>query len=455
MTFMVRVLSQVVLVVALVAAVSLSPALAQDRDPEAIVQAMVDHLLAEDFEAAGADFSPEMQQALPPDTLQATWEGLAEQVGSFQEIVGAPQVTQVNGNTLVVIAMQFEAALLDMQAAVSADGQITGLYFQPSAAAPPDAGDPKAIPDDLPDYIDLQAFEEREAVLNEGTDWELPGTLTVPAGKGPFPAVVLVHGSGPNDRDETIGPNKPFRDLAWGLASQGIAVLRYDKRSHVHGRAMVELPQMTVDDEVIEDAVAAVRLLRREGEVDPDRVFVVGHSLGGYLAPRIAAEADGVAGVVILAGNARPLHDLIVMQTEYLLGLDGELSEQDREQIGQVEQVKEAIDNLNAAAPGAFFGAPAAYWVDLRGYDPIKVARSLDVPLLILQGERDYQVTMEDFARWQEGLSGQDDVTFISYARLNHLLMSGEGPGSPQEYEQPGYVDAPIVGDIAGWILDN
>ena len=161
------------------------------------------------------------------------------------------------------------------------------------------------IPADLPDYIDPEAFEERAIVLNEGTDWELPGTLTLPVGKGPFPAVVLVHGSGPNDRDETIGPNKPFRDLAWGLATQGVAALRYDKRSKVHAGKMAALESMTVDDEVIADAVAAVRLLRQTDEVDPDRVFVIGHSLGGHLAPRVAAEADGVAGVVILSG-ARP-----------------------------------------------------------------------------------------------------------------------------------------------------
>ncbi len=218
---------------------------------------------------------------------------------------------------------------------------------------------------------------------------------------------------------------------------------------------MAALESMTVDDEVIADAVAAVRLLHQTDEVDPDRVFVIGHSLGGHLAPRVAAEADGVAGVVILSGNVRPLQDLIVVQTEYLLGLDGELSDEDREQVNRLEQVRQAIENLNAATPGMFFGAPATYWIDLRDYDPVKVARSLDRPLLILQGERDYQVTMDDFALWQEGLSGRDNVTFISYARLNHLLMSGSGPSSPAEYEQPGYVDAAIVADIIGWISEN
>ena len=121
-----------------------------------------------------------MRQALPPDTMQTTWEGLAEQVGAFQALVGAPQVTEAEGVTLVVITMQFDAALLDMQASVSAGGQITGLYFRPSETAVPVEASAADIPADLPDYIDPEAFEERAIVLNEGTDWELPGTLTLP-----------------------------------------------------------------------------------------------------------------------------------------------------------------------------------------------------------------------------------------------------------------------------------
>src|SRR5215471_14652653 len=153
-------------------------------------------------------------------------------------------------------------------------------------------------------------------------EWILPGTLSVPKGEGPFAAVVLVHGSGPNDRDETIGPNKPFRDLAWGLASQGIVVLRYDKRTKVYPEKMRELVStLTVKEEVIDDALNAVSLLRGIPGVNPQRIVVLGHSLGGYLLPRIGAADRGIAGLIMLAGMCRPFEDAILDQFSYIYSL--------------------------------------------------------------------------------------------------------------------------------------
>ncbi len=146
------------------------------------------------------------------------------------------------------------------------------------------------------------------------------GHSSLPKGEGPFPAIVLVHGSGPNDRDETIGPCKPFRDLAQGLSSQGIAVLRYEKRTKAHPAALALLPGgITVKEETVDDAAAAVGLLAAHEKIDPKRIFVLGHSLGGSLLPRIAAVRGDIAGLVSLAGSTRPLEDLLLEQVRYLL----------------------------------------------------------------------------------------------------------------------------------------
>src|SRR4051794_36392117 len=145
-------------------------------------------------------------------------------------------------------------------------------------------------------------FTEEPVVVGSG-EWALPGTLTLPTGTGPFPAVVLVHGSGPHDRDETIGPNKPFRDLAWGLATRGIAVLRYEKRTKEHGAKFVKENTYTLRSEVIDDVRAAVALLRSHRSVDPKRIFVAGHSQGAVAAPRVAELEPGLGGVILLAGN--------------------------------------------------------------------------------------------------------------------------------------------------------
>ena len=102
--------------------------------------------------------------------------------------------------------------------------------------------------------------------------------------------------------------------------------------------------------------------------------------------------------------------------------------------------------------PNELTGAPGAYWLSLRDYVPSEAARTLPQPLLILQGERDYQVTMEDFGRWQAALADRGDVTFKSYPALNHLFMTGEGPSTPAEYEQAGHVAEEVILDVAGWI---
>jgi poly(3-hydroxybutyrate) depolymerase len=169
--------------------------------------------------------------------------------------------------------------------------------------------------DDPPAAQDAPQFTEEKAVVISGK-FKLPGLITLPLGDAKVPAVVLVHGSGPHDKDETIGPNKPFKDIAEGLAQRGIAVLRYEKRTRKYALD-IKPDEITLDDEVNDDAVAAVKLLRKNPRVDPDLVFVLGHSLGGNMAPRIAAQDGKLAGLVILAGNVRPMEDLMVEQLQY------------------------------------------------------------------------------------------------------------------------------------------
>jgi dienelactone hydrolase len=285
--------------------------------------------------------------------------------------------------------------------------------------------------------------------------WPLPGNLTMPVGDGPFPAVVLVHGSGPQDRDASIGPNKLFRDIAFGLATNGVAVLRYEKRSREHAARLNENLRITVREEAIDDVLAGVALLRRSARIDPTRVFVLGHSLGGMLAPRILEADPTLAGAVVLAGAVRPIERSIIEQTRYLLVADGQLTDDERDQLMAVERLAASVRALtpdDVGKPVSTGGAPASYWLDLRGYDPPALASRLASPFLILQGERDYQVTMADFARWRAALESRANVTLTSYPALNHMFMAGAGPSLPSEYLAPGHVDAQVVADIARWI---
>lgn len=296
---------------------------------------------------------------------------------------------------------------------------------------------------------------ERELTVTGGPV-PLPGTLTLPAGKGPFPALIIVHGSGPADRNLTMGPNAPYRDLAWGLAQAGIAVFRYDKRPKVQPLWFAN-KVFTVKDEVLDDAELALQLMRRQPEVDAGRLLVLGHSLGGVMTPRIAASDTALSGLILMAGATRlSLPDQLQRQIAYLESLGGAVGAQAGAQQAAVKALATAIQALtpaDSANPSPLLGAPAAYYLDLRQYDPALVASRLKIPILILQGERDYQVTPAQLDDWLEHY-GKDQSRLIihRYPTLNHLFLAGSGAPNPTEYTSPGRVDGQVIKDIAQFV---
>ena len=223
-------------------------------------------------------------------------------------------------------------------------------------------------------------------------EWVLPGSLTLPKGDGPFPAVVLVHGSGPQDRDETIGRLKPFRDLAWGLASKGVAVVRYEKRTKEHPLKSATAKNFTVKEETIDDALAAAALLRTTAKIDPKRVFIVGHSQGAMMAPKMALTDTALAGIVLMAGPSRPLEDLILEQTDR--GLSDKTSKPDFE-VKILETLRAIATKVKEGKltpetpPAELMGMSPGYWLSIVGYRPPTDAVKLKLPILILQGEAD------------------------------------------------------------------
>jgi uncharacterized protein len=318
-----------------------------------------------------------------------------------------------------------------------------------SAAAPTQPWQPPA-------YVDAGAFQEHDVTLGEDP-LAVPGTLSLPREGGPHPAVVLLSGSGPGDRDETFGRNKPFKDLAWGLASRGVAVLRFDKVTHAHPDQVKQDRAFTLTDEYVPDAVAAIQLLQETEGVDPARVFVLGHSQGGTAAPRVALAEPSAAGLVILAGGTQPLHWAAVRQVRYIASLNPAQAAASGAAIEAVTRQAQLVDSpdLSTETPDSDlpFGVPAAYWLDLRGYDPAATAAALRKPILILQGGRDYQVTVaDDLPGWRAGLTGCPDVTIRVYDADNHLFFPGSGPSTPAEYEPAQHMDPDVVADIARWL---
>jgi dienelactone hydrolase len=417
---------------------------APSNDVTSQAQSVVDLLVKQDFAKVFAQFTPAMRTAMPEERLRETWLTLIAQAGAFKEQRGVRLETR-GDMRVAIVTIGFERAAIDMQLAFNPAGLVGGWGMRPYAPASYSS----------PPYADATKYVETEVTVG-GPDWPLPGTLTMPNGPGPFAAAVLVHGSGPNDRDESFGPNKTFKDLALGLASRGITVLRYDKRSKVFGAKLATIKNGTVKDEVIDDALAAVAQLRKTPKVDPARVVVIGHSLGGTLIPRIGAADASIAGLISMAGATRQLEHAMLEQTQYLAAADGRVTPDEQAAIDRMQALVKTVAALtpaDAADAKPIQGAPASYWLDLRGYDPAMAARPLKQPMLILQGERDYQVTMAgDFAKWQAALGTKPGVTFKTYPALNHLFLPGTGKSVPAEYDTPGHVPADVINDIAAWL---
>jgi dienelactone hydrolase len=415
------------------------------KAPAAAATELIDRLAKGDFQGAASNFAGVMQTMAPPEKLSEIWTSLQAQMGPYERRIGVRTQKQ-DPYEMVLVTTEFQRSTVDFKILVDDQGRIAGFFIV--GAKPRPGTGPEYTP---PAYVHKEAFQEREVTVGTG-EWALPGTLSVPVGAGPFPALVLVHGSGPNDRDETVGKEMPFRDLAWGLASRGIAVLRYEKRTREHGSQLAGVKDFTVQQETVDDALAAAELLRHTQGIDPRRVFVLGHSLGGMMIPRIGRQDPKLAGLIVMAGAARPLEDIILEQVSYLAATDGQVTDAEKSQIESLRAEVARVKALKPGDTGTALGAPDSYWLDLHGYNPPEAAKGLKAPLLILQGERDYQVTPDNLEAWKKALAGRPGVTFKSYPKLNHLFIAGEGKSTPADYETPGHVAEAVIADIAGWI---
>lgn len=410
------------------------------------------HVQKKEFAKAVAMFAPKTKAAMGAERLKVLWDQLLAQLGAYKSYKVVKNAALKNMRRFKV-ALTFEKGPLNLYVVLLPDGQVTGLFVRPEK--------PKFPPWKAPPYA--KASQVREIPFTVGTGpLALPGLLTVPTARGgkKYPAVVLVHGSGPQDRDETMGPNKIFKDIAWGLAARGIAVLRYDKVTHAHpvkSQKML-LKGFTIDSETTNDALKAAAQLRKHPLVQSARVFYLGHSQGAIAAPRAGQRDPKLAGLILLGGPTREFGDVGLDQLKYIISLGGPQAKATKVLLPRYKKGLAIVKSkkLTAETPSDHlpFGIPATFWLDLRNYKPHHVAQKLKMPMLVLQGEADYQVTMADFAGWKKALGKKSNALCKSYPRLGHHFIDlKKKMAVPMDYMKvTGHVKKTVIDDIVAFI---
>ena len=432
-----------------------------DFDPEARALAFMQAMAADDFQTAYGMLALELRPegSLCEVDLEGRWHwGFLEQdpsqsSGRVRIVVDRSASPRFSPLTDVLLVRLRVTRLGDSGRAAVDARVVVGLVRDGRVSLVSRYGVVEhmfRIPDDRrPPYADPDTFEEHEVTLGYAP-WLVGGTLTMPRGTGPFPAVVLIP-AGLHDRDGTVGTGRNFRDLAWGLASRGIATLRYDARTWTHALAFARQPDFTLDDELVDDGLAAVSLLRQTPRVDPARVYVLGYSLGGYATPRIAQRAPSLAGLIIVSARSGPYHASHLRAAEARYEEDG------------VTEVEEALRDLmrtrtaRSAALAAGETVPphsdlrVSYHRDLGAYRPEQAVRPPSTPMLLLFGDDSTELTPEDLTGWMRSLGDWRHVTFRVYAGHSHGLLDHRSfTGTPPRRQ--GHVGAEVIKDIAAWV---
>ena len=372
-------------------------------------------------------FSDNMKAAVSEEALTSSWKQVKAVTGEFKELLDTQHETDPNsGMSMTTTNLRFENKNLVIYIAFSTERLIEGMYMNFAQV--------EITPEDNDIYT--------ETSIKVG-EYELDGMLTMPKNIEKPPVVILIQGSGQTNLNEDAGICAPFKDISHDLAEKGIATIRYNKRFFQYPELGTD--DVTVDDEVLNDADAAVKLAQQyadDGKVDG--IFVLGHSLGGMLAPSIASRNSAVKGIISLAGTPRKLGEVWLEQlAPQLEAAEGDTKKYVEELIDQIETMRDKRELKEKKNPEPYnisFGVP--YWTSLDAIDPAGVARELDIPMLFLQGSADTQVFADkDFAMWKEKLSDRPKCQFKLYDGLGHFFDC-----------ENGHINSHVIEDTADFI---
>lgn len=408
------------------------------EDYLAISHVLAQQMVEGNFDTVYETCSATMKMQISKDDLVTAWDTTVQGIGSYINTMDSSHNT--SGDYEVVnIILEYENNGLAISFTYSKLGEIEGLWFSYS---------PLEIGLEVNDQ-----FEETFITIGMEGDYPVDGILTLPKGIVEPPVAILVPGSGNHDQDESIGGNKPFRDIAHGLAMKGIASIRYKERILMYSNLAGE--PYTIQLDSLDDASSAIRFALSSEQVDSDRIVIIGHSLGGMMAPKLATDHKEVAGIISLAGSSRKLEDIAVSQQEWYLSISEDYDDAQVEALSAaLKEEAEKIKGLSDEKEELLLGYPSTYWRSLNQINIGELAINLTIPVMIAQGSMDWQVSSEeDYTQWMSILGGKENVTFHLYDNLNHLFMPVEDKAEDIMYSRKGSVDSKVIEDMADWIM--
>lgn len=410
---------------------------------------IIEYFQSGEVEAVYSQFDSSMSKVLTPPRLAPIWRQLTSNYGEFKGY-GKQDSNSVDENLITNTDLNFEKAVINFMLSFdNKTNKISGMYITEQEKI--------VIKDtvniDLPSYIDTNSFKETKIIIKDIFD--LDGKLSVPNKYVKDIIFVLVHGSGPQDMDGSFGKHKFFENLAWGFASKGFGVVRYNKLTLQHGSALVrEKPKMTQDDEYNNSILGSIDFIKMNSQLKDKKIFLIGHSQGASAITSFANNKD-ISGLILLSGSPQKLYDIYTTQLEYIFNLEDGLNKSETKIL---EEHKLKVDyfqkNKSRFIPKDSLPLELnyEYLVHLDNFNPIENLKNTEKPTLIVSGGNDYQVTIKDFELWKKGLQNNANIKFELIENVNHIYGEIDKMSIPSDYRIYRPITSKLFEDIIKWI---